>query len=393
MNEQEMQFADPDWQPDEQTYSQSDSAGSLQPGKAYIKNDFSGAGQKVGGSSYSSSKSTYSPYDQGYKGSSYQVPPYATPGSTSRRQTPAYQTRNASPRSLWWIWLIAIFVFILIISQINSTRQFHTFPGPPGGIPGQHHQFNRPGPGFPQGNTYFYTPASATAVQLNDPSGAIVIQTGDPTSDQITATTTDSQDNAVSFTEHNDVVTISLNNPVPGNNNDITVALPANITSLNLTTTEGDIEVDYYNGSLAANTNGGNITLNQDILSNKSTLSTVTGTINLQSSSIVGPATIASTSGTIILDAALSGQVTVQTGEDGYINFTGILDQHGTYQFTTDQGNLDLTLPASTSMQVTHTTATDWSYQSDFTDMTGASPQAVVHVKTNSGAISIHNQG
>lgn len=390
MNEQEMQFADPDWQPGKQASAQNDTAGMSQPAKNNFPNDPGRVNPGSNAFPHSSYNSSYSPYEQGYKNSSRQAHTPLAPlpiSATDIRQTQAYPPRNAHRRSLWWVWLIAIFTFILIINGMSGFRSSRSsqFPNFNGQRPFSGSNANSSSP-------YTYQSTTATQVQIYDPSGSIVIQAGDSNTGEITARTDSADPNAVSFTESNNIVTISLNNPSAENNGTVEVTLPQNITMLNLTGTANDIEVDDFTGSIIALTDAGNITLNDDALSGSTTLNTDTGSIDMEKGSATGTTIIKSSSGTITLNTDLSGQVTASTGEDGEIQFSGTLDQNGTYHFITEDGDIDLTLPADTSMQVEHITGTGGSYQNDFNDATGASPRASVELQTNNGAIGIHNQ-
>lgn len=170
----------------------------------------------------------------------------------------------------------------------------------------------------------------------------------------------------------------------------ITISIPQNV-ALHLSGGVNQVEVDGFSGLLTVQTNSGQITLNNDNLSQGSSLDTNYGNIELQQSS-VNNASITSISGMISLNQVkLSGKVMVSTGGNGSITYSGSLDPQGNYQFTTDSGSINLSLPQGTAMQI-KVSQKSGGLQSDFPLNSGRAPQAILGVTTNTGAITITQQ-
>lgn len=358
MNEQEMQFADPDWKP-------------TGPLTVPQENIVAGASlpEPAKNPAYGASLNASMPlYKQGYRGSLQESSSYIAPVA---QQMP-YQSMKAVPRrSRWWLWVLIAF---LVISM--SGAMSHSFER--GGY-GFGPSFRKPAPGFGEQT---YDLKDASQVSISDPYGAITVQVGNGNSVAVQAD--DGSQPDVSYQGQNMVITSQ-------GSGDITVIVPQSV-ALNLSTGSTAIEVDGFSGQLSVQTDSGTITLNGDSLSEQSTIKTNSGNINLDQGSVNGNATISAETGTITLDQEnLSGQVALSTGGNGNIEFTGTLDAQGKYQFTTDSGSIDLTLPGNTSMQMTVTQKAG-AYQSDFPKSTGNLPQAAVTVTTNSGDIGIHKQ-
>lgn len=336
MNEQEMQFADPDWQPRGSLPSpQEDTvtgAPPLQPVNRSIPYD---DGQDAGASSYG----------QGYRGapqrqfSSYNLP--------VAQQMPVRQggTRR---RSGWWLWLIIMIVIISLISSMSHSFNRNTaFPG-------------YQGPRSDQSQGYNFALKGSSQIAINDSSGSITVLVEDGDSQGVIVQPDDNSAPDVAYSASSMII----NSTDAG---DVTVIVPQGTT---LNVNASSIEVDGFTGQLSAQTNSSSITLNNDTLNGQSSITSQSGDISLDR-------------------VTLSGQVTVATGGNGGIEFGGTLDPSGTYQFTTDSGNIDLSLPADTAMQVSSTPGTG-TFQSDFTNPTGNGPRAAVSVRTNRGDIGIH---
>jgi len=337
MNEQEMQFADPDWQPrGSLPLPQEDTVAGAPPVQP-VNSAFPYDASQVDPSTS---------YGQGYQGTPQRhayIPSVA-------QEIADQQVRGTRRRSGWWIWLIIIIVVISMISSMSRVSyRGPTFPGDQGAGP-------RPGPG------YTYDLKGTSQISLNDSSGFITVQIGNIGTQEITVQTDDNSSPNVSYTGNGMTVNSS-------DNGSVTVIVPPD-AGLSLNISANSIEVDGFTGQIAAQSTTGSITLKEDVLS--------------------GQSNITSQSGDITFDQdELSGQVTVQTGGNGAISFDGTLDSGGKYQFTTDSGDITLNLPANTSMQVSPSLGTG-TYHNDFANPTGRAPRAAVTVKTNSGNIGIH---
>ncbi len=185
-------------------------------------------------------------------------------------------------------------------------------------------------------------------------------------------------------------LTITLSSSLDGSPSVVT--LPPGMT-VSLETAAGNIEVDSYSGQVSAKTDSGSIALNGDILTGSSVISSNSGDINLAQGSLGGTTSLSTTDGSIALvQEALSGQIAALVGASGGISLNGTLDASGTYQFTTDNGNIDLTLPADTSMQAQTSTGANGSFHSDFPTSMGNAPRAILKLKTTAGEMNIHKE-
>lgn len=363
MSEQEMQFADPDWKPGGQRNTRRDDANMHVP-------------QPVNDTTFETSQYASSPsYEQGYQGPLRQEQPYYAPYAS--RQMPANPAASTRRRSRWWLWAI---ILIIVLSMIGGTsRSFHeqsSFPEP---FRDQHYPAQ-------QASTFDLTGVSQ--VQINDLSGSIQLQADTSNSNQL-AVQSDSE-KANSLQRVGSTLMITLN-PSPDASASV-VTLPPGMTVF-LGTSAGTIEVDGYSGQVSAKTDSGSITLNGDTLTGSSVISSNSGDIDLAQGSASGKTSLSTTYGSIALgQEALSGQFAAVAGANGSISLNGMLDPKGTYQFTTSKGNIDLTLPADTSMQVQIPTGAGGSYHSDFPTSTGNAPRADVHLNTTAGQLNIHKQ-
>jgi DUF4097 and DUF4098 domain-containing protein YvlB len=90
--------------------------------------------------------------------------------------------------------------------------------------------------------------------------------------------------------------------------------------------------------------------------------------------------------------------------DTGSIKFNGSINQTGSYQFMTNTGSINVTLPASSAFHLDATTDTG-SITSDFPGVNvqhpnftgaiahsdvGSSPQATITMTTNTGSITLH---
>lgn len=347
MNEQEMQFADPDWQPRGSSPASQEQGGSIAPLPDLTnRNTPYDAGLNADASSYAS-------YDQGYRGS--------TQGQISSlspvvQQMPAQQA-GSSPRrrSTWWIWLIVL-VVVFLPTIIGSMS--HTFSHGPG------YNGNPPFYSSQQMQDSFYDLSGVSQLAITDSSGgSILIQVGGSNPNQVEVQTDDGSSPDSSSTGGS----LAINTSDNGN---VVVTIPESAV-LSLSVNAESVEVDGFSGQLSAQTDAGTINLRHDTLSGQSSITSNSGDISL-------------------IQDNLAGQVTVQTGEGGSIDFSGTLAPQGNYQFTTDSGDITLNLPADTSMNV-QSTPGNGSYQSDFSNPTGNGLKASVTVQTDGGDISIHN--
>ncbi len=375
LNEQEMQFADPDWKP---TGALTAPTGS-QPAStlANVPSPVSMPGT-TNNQTYSAPQLADLPdYSQGYQGSlqeqpsSFQQMPGPQPQQAAR-WTP-YQAGAQRRRggSRWWIWAVIILICISLGGgAFNTARHSYPYTKAPG--------ISQAPP--LQGKQAFDL-QGATQLNINDLSGDVTVVTaGD--SQNVFVNTSDGSPLRVVHQGQSMTLTADGSGA-------ITVIVPQNV-ALSLSTGENNIEVDGFAGQLIAQTGSGQIILNGDNLSQGSSLNTNSGGIEMgQQSSLTGT-TVTSTSGSIALDQTnLNGQVTISTGGMGTITYNGALDPRGKYQFTTESGDIDLTVPMNSAMQL-KVAQKSGHYSSDFPASAGSAPQAFVGLTTDSGNIAIH---
>ncbi len=349
MNEQEMQFADPDWKPTGPLSVESEDAAAGVP----LAGPVNGYARNV-------SQSASELYEQGYQGLWEEEPPSST--LLSAQQVGGGSLGAARRQSWWWLWLIVIVLLISLLGGMSRSLE----QGPGFGRADRHGGF---GPGFqqqvPVQSSVFYDLKGASQLTINDQSGSIIVQATGSNTGGVNVQTDDGSQPTVVYSGNDIAITSN-------SGGDVAVVVPQNVALHLVATGSGVIEVNNFAGQLSAQTDSGSITLNDDALSGQSTISSNSANINLNG-------------------VSLSGQVTISVGGDGGIGFAGTLGSQGKYQFTTDRGDIELLLPTNTSMQVQDLPGSG-SFHNDFSsNPTGSSPQAAVTVKTNSGDIAIHH--
>ncbi len=134
------------------------------------------------------------------------------------------------------------------------------------------------------------------------------------------------------------------------------------------------------------------------------TLELKTNTGSLDVTGVSGRMMMQSNTGSVeVRDGTLSAGSLLHS-DTGSITFNGSIGQTGSYQFTTNTGSINVTLPASSSFHLDATTNTG-SITSDFPGVSvehqnftgavahsdvGTNPQATVTMSTNTGSINLH---
>ena len=380
LNEQEMQFADPDWKPTGPLSTQPTGPLLTQQTNTVANAPLSASAPGSGnGQAYDASQFADLPaYGQGYQGAWQGQQPafqqFSGPQSATRQAPYQAGMQRRRGGSRWWIWVIIVIICVSLASGVFHSSS-HSYP-----------DFKKPGFSQPRPapDKQVFDLHGATQLNINDLSGNITVQVNNGDDQSVIVGTDDGSQAQVNYQG------LSMGLTSTGNGA-ITVFVPQSV-ALNLSAGENNIEVDGFSGQLSAQTGSGQITLNGDNLSQGSVLNTNSGNINLGQQGSVSDTSIISSSGAIFLDQTnLSGTVTVSTGGNGTISYNGALDPRGKYQFTTDSGNIDLTFPQSTSMQL-KTSQKSGHYSSTFPSSSGSAPQAAVGVTTNSGDITIIGQ-
>jgi len=352
MNEQEMQFADPDWKPAE-SFSE--------------RPEDSPAGS-INGHTRTLSRDSSESYEQGYRGSwerKEESPEYVL---FAARQIADRSAGIEPRRSLWWLWPIAI---ILLIALLGTLAYSLGFPGKGPGI-GERGGFEQSGFGAPSfrqpvpvQSSFFYGLKGATQLTINNQSGSIIVKATNSNTNGVDIQTDDGSQPTVVYNGN----TITITSHTGG---DVGVVIPQNLTLHLMTTGAGVIEVDGFAGQLSARTDSGLIALNGDMLTGPSTVNSNSANINLN-------------------DDSLRGTVAVSTGGDGDIGFVGTLDPQGKYRFITERGDIELLLPPATSIRVQDLSSSGLFHNDFANNPMGNMPQAAVTVETSGGEVAIRH--
>jgi hypothetical protein len=219
-----------------------------------------------------------------------------------------------------------------------------------------------------------YSVTGTPTLVINDDIGTINVHSGSGSSNIIVQATKHTNgiwgkpsDAQVSYQQSGSTITINATvhsgiSFFSGERVDLDITAPSSDV-LQLQTQTGTIDVTGISGRMSLMTSTGTITANQDMLAPSSTLTTNTGSVTF----------------------------------NGSIDTSG-----GTYQFQTNTGSVDVTLPSDSSFHLNASSSTG-SINSDFpvnvqhsgasstaNGDVGSSPQATVTLHTDTGSISLH---
>lgn len=299
MSEQEMQFADPDWKPRQtpppthQAYAR-----PVNPARAAPPIDPVDAGQRA--------------YSEGYAGIAYseiddQVQPqrgYVQPQPRRRRSSPP-----------WLVIGIIVFALIFVLGLAQGYVSSRGFSGVPD--VGRISQLAKPQHGFPFRSGQQFKVGSFPTLNVVNLSGSINVVAGG-TADVVTVQPDQSngffggnapfQNSQLQVIQSPDGSTLVVNvNADSSNATDVTLTVPQDIT-LHLQTQDGDISVSGVSGQMTLKSGGGDIQLDGDTLQQHSSIQT----------------------------------------DSGDIDFAGAIDPQGTYQFTSNSGDITVGLDGGT---------------------------------------------
>ncbi len=388
MDDQEMQFADPAWQPSQQSagnHPQLQEQHALPPpmnDPLYPQQQE----QFVPPSQYEKVDTGGTSYETGYRGFN---------GYTNNSQQIGTSRPQLRKKRGPWAWII---VGIIILLLINGFAQANHSPplSPP-----FYSNFDNRAPSIGDQISQSYNIGVHPTITIADPLGNINVQV-DPNAHEVTI----QANRQINGSQH-DLNSNNLNdlqvNTVPSNNGDtltvnvvdntqpdlssrsvdFVVTVPSS-ADLNLTTTSNDITVNGISGHMTLATDSGNINLSQATLTGESSLNTNSGSIEARQTTLGGHSIFKSDSGDVTFDGSLNSQ--------------------GLYHFESNSGTVDVTLPNNSSFH-THATTNSGSIDSDFPEVkisspdnnstvatgdVGNAPSATLDIKTDSGTISIH---
>jgi hypothetical protein len=155
------------------------------------------------------------------------------------------------------------------------------------------------------------------------------------------------------------------------------------INGVTITATNGSVSVQNVTGPTSISTQNGDIALNNV----KGAMMAQTNSGSIKGNTINGQFKAITQNGDVIIQhGVLHGQSLLQTRQ-GSITYTGAIDPKGDYKMNSQSGNVDLTLPTNTTMQL-HASAQSGTVSNAFHD-TNSTPHAQVFINVGSGSITI----
>ena len=385
MNDQEMQFADPDWEPTQPGQKQAGTQQSNTYTPQPVNDDRRERYQQP-------TIETPSEQNEAYGG----LPPYAGTMPEQPRQAPyPYQRMPYRRRRRGaWLWIIIAILFISLLSGGSSML---------GGI-GQR--------SVTQENPF---PLSGTpTIVINESAGNIHVQRGGSLNIEDVKKSSffsDPNNIKVDFNQTGSTITVNVDTGssfLSSNSVDFNITVPDS-ANLQLKTTSGDISVNGTNGAMSLATVSGDITTTNDTFAPNAVLSTTSGDIHSTGDTYNGEVGLTTTSGDISMHQdTLSGPAKVNTTSGG-IDFNGTIATSPTpsaiYQFNTISGDIHIGLPSSTNFSVQADTSSGSIHAGDFpaikvqdgnhgsgshaSGTVGTSPGASLTIGATSGDITI----
>ena len=380
MSNQEMQFADPDWEPTRP--GQQSPIYTPQP----VNDDRRERSQQPVVEMPPAQEEVYS----GYAGSQPE----------QFRQPPTYQYPQRSygrRRHRAWLWIIIIVLFFSLTGggagALGSLGQKSVT---------QEHTFNN-------------LPAGTPTIVINEADGNIHVSRGNSLNieDVKHSGFFDDPNNInVKFDTSNNVITVTVDSGtsfLSERSVDFNVTVPDN-ANLQLKTTSGDISVDGANGDMTLITTSGNISTANDTFNGNATLNTTSGDIQSTNDTFSSGASVSTTSGDVSMNRdTLNGSAQVNA-TSGDIDFNGSIASSTTsnLSFTTVSGDIHVGLPANSSFSVQADTVSGSIDAGDFPSINvldahagngshasgsaGSTGGPSINIGTTSGDITIHQQ-
>ncbi len=339
MNDQEMQFADPEWRPRQGQGNSYAEAESYNPRP--INDDRPRSEQPQW---EEVPEHVYKAQD---------LPPYQAPPVMGS----PYQYQQVKPRrrSSPWVWLIAMLIVLSLLGGMMSR-----FGGSSSsGFAPMQHGFPAYHVPFAQGQSYKVDPQSTPTIFINNTGGDGDIQVQEGGDQPVVTVQSDGPKPAINQTSPS-----ALNVNVI-DSEDVTVTVPNN-TNLIITTGDGDVTVDNVVGQMTLTSGNGDITLHGATLTRNST--------------------IKSSDGDITFDGQLDPSGSYQfNSSGGAINLSLPSNSAFSLNATATNGSIDTSGFSQVQVQQTGSGATAHG------DV-GSEPRATLTVTTDSGDISFNAQ-
>ncbi|MBV9708745.1 MAG: DUF4097 family beta strand repeat protein [Chloroflexi bacterium] len=298
-------------------------------------------------------------------------------GEKLRPQQPPLQPRR---RSL--LAVVAVIVIVLLALWYLSHALFAAIPSNPS-----------------NSTTKSFSVFGAPTLVITDPSGRVHIHRGEDAR-QVTVNWSirhfgfgdNTKDIQLVAVQNGDTISITVPEtsafPLSGiGEANLDISVPQK-TNVRLNDQSGTVDIEDINGQINAATGSGDIQARD--VAGQITLHTDSGSINTESiNGIVG---LSTNSGNIEMrNASLQGPSTLNV-DSGSIQFDGTLDPHGTYDFETASGSIDVALPQNSAFHLdTGTNSGVLSNEFGNNDV-GSNPRAHLTLKTGSGSIDIHKR-
>jgi hypothetical protein len=254
--------------------------------------------------------------------------------------------------SLALILLVSFGMFVMKIGQLITSLQ---------SVPVQvyygHHRNEPVSSGI---SAQLFTVNGPVKLAINDAMpGLIRVHTGD-TNQVVVSETSQSENPAfasnvlpLKSTQAGNALSIAVSGDLAGDDTAgviLDVYTPTT-TSVDINAPSASIRIENVDGQITASTNEGSITATND---------------------------------------AMSGVSSLQT-EDGSIQFIGSFDAKGTYQFSSETGAIDISVPASSSFRLHTVGAGATEIDNEFgSNIVGNHPEAIVTIRTEDGSVALH---
>jgi Putative adhesin len=157
------------------------------------------------------------------------------------------------------------------------------------------------------------------------------------------------------------------------------------ISGIAIDTGSGSLDVENVQGPVNIHTDSGDITARN--IKGQMTMEAGSGSIRVTGAN--GQLKATTHSGDVIVrSGTLSGQSALKT-DSGSVRFEGALDAKGSYQLSTNSGDIDLTLPANTAFQLAATTGSGNVNNAFGSNSVGVTPRAQITATIGSGSVVV----